>query len=36
MSPRVTLPCHPGKTIHPKVLAGIMDDSGLVEEDVVG
>jgi len=30
---RVTLPCHPGRIIHPKVLAAIMDDSGLAEED---
>jgi|GEM_PF-5319716 len=36
MSPRVTLPCHPGKIIHPKVLTAIMDDAGLVEEDLVG
>jgi len=33
---RVTLPCHPGKIIHPKVLAAIMDDAGLAEEDLTG
>ena len=33
---RVTLPCLPGKIIHPKVLAAIMDDAGLAEEDLTG
>jgi len=30
---RVTLPCHPGKILHPKILAAIMEDAGLSEAD---
>ncbi|MCE5255114.1 MAG: type II toxin-antitoxin system HicA family toxin [Actinomycetia bacterium] len=31
---RVTLPVHPGKIIHPRVLAAIMNDAGLTEDDL--
>jgi predicted RNA binding protein YcfA (HicA-like mRNA interferase family) len=30
---RVTLPCHSGKTLHPKILAAIMEDAGLSAAD---
>ena len=30
---RVTLPYHAGKTLHPKILAAIMEDAGLSGED---
>jgi predicted RNA binding protein YcfA (HicA-like mRNA interferase family) len=30
---RVTLPVHPGKIIHPRILAAIMDDAGLGDDD---
>jgi predicted RNA binding protein YcfA (HicA-like mRNA interferase family) len=30
---RVTLPCHAGTIIHPKILAAIMEDAGLAESD---
>jgi predicted RNA binding protein YcfA (HicA-like mRNA interferase family) len=30
---RVTLPCHSGVVIHPKVLTSIMSDAGLAEDD---
>jgi len=30
---RVTLPCHAGKIIHPKILAMIIEDAGLTEGD---
>jgi predicted RNA binding protein YcfA (HicA-like mRNA interferase family) len=33
MGRRVTLPCHSGKIIHPKILETIMDDAGLTEHD---
>jgi predicted RNA binding protein YcfA (HicA-like mRNA interferase family) len=31
---RVTVPCHAGTIIHPKVLAAIMEDAGLAESDL--
>ena len=31
---RVTLPYHAGKTLHPKILAAIMEDAGLSAEDL--
>ena len=33
---RVTLPIHPGKTLHPKIVAAIMADAGLSEADLGG
>ena len=30
---RVTIPHHPGKIIHPRILAIIMDEAGLAEDD---
>ena len=30
---RVTLPYHAGKTLHPKILAAIMEDAGLSGKD---
>jgi predicted RNA binding protein YcfA (HicA-like mRNA interferase family) len=30
---RVTLPCHAGTIIHPKILASIIDDAGLTTAD---
>jgi predicted RNA binding protein YcfA (HicA-like mRNA interferase family) len=32
---RVTLPMHPGKILHPKVVAAIMEDAGLSDRDLV-
>jgi len=31
---RVTLPCHKGKILHPKVLASILKDADLSREDL--
>jgi predicted RNA binding protein YcfA (HicA-like mRNA interferase family) len=31
---RVTLPYHPRKILHPKILAAIMEDAGLTEADL--
>ena len=31
---RVTLPSHPGKILHPKILAAILDDASLAAEDL--
>jgi predicted RNA binding protein YcfA (HicA-like mRNA interferase family) len=31
---RVTLPMHPGKILHPKVIEAIMDDAGLSDRDL--
>jgi predicted RNA binding protein YcfA (HicA-like mRNA interferase family) len=33
---RVTLPCHPGKILHPKILATILEYAGLSETDLEG
>jgi predicted RNA binding protein YcfA (HicA-like mRNA interferase family) len=33
---RVTLPSHSGKILHPKILAMIIEDAGLSEEDFRG
>ena len=30
---RATLPVHSGKIVHPKILAAIMDDAGLSDDD---
>jgi predicted RNA binding protein YcfA (HicA-like mRNA interferase family) len=30
---RVTLPYHAGKTLHPKILAAMMEEAGLFGED---
>jgi predicted RNA binding protein YcfA (HicA-like mRNA interferase family) len=30
---RVTLPCHSGQILHPKILAAIIEDTGLSEAD---
>ena len=32
---RVTLPVHPGKILHPKVVAAILGDAGLSDQDLV-
>jgi predicted RNA binding protein YcfA (HicA-like mRNA interferase family) len=32
---RVTVPCHAGAVLHPKVLKSIMADSGLSVEDLI-
>jgi len=32
---RVTLPVHPGKILHPKVVAAILEDAGLSDQDLV-
>ncbi|MDG6225981.1 MAG: type II toxin-antitoxin system HicA family toxin [Candidatus Thermoplasmatota archaeon] len=31
---RITLPCHSGKILHPKIVKRIMEDAELSEEDL--
>ena len=31
---RVTLPVHPGKILHPKIIAAILEDVGLSDQDL--
>lgn len=31
---RATLPIHSGKVLHPKIVAAIMEDAGLLERDL--